>query len=83
MPPEKKVRRVPAREASKSEAVREGDFIEYSITVELQPRPGQKAWVKWGTSSQVREGETAHDAVKRVSSFVEDGLDERIQAQSD
>ena len=78
------VRRVPAKQAREQpESVQAGDFIEYGITVELQPQPGQKAWVKFGTTSQVRDGETTRDAVDRIAKFVEDGLDERIDAQSE
>jgi len=77
-------KRVPMKKAAdRPEAVEPGDFIEYGITLEIQPQPGQKAWIKFGTTSQVREGESTGDAVRRVAQFVEDGLDERIEQQSE
>ena len=74
-------KRVPAARA-RPEQVQAGDFIEYGITLEIQPQPGQKAWIKFGTTSQVRDGESTHEAVQRIAKFVEDGLDERIRQQS-
>ena len=78
-----KKRASPPKARARPEHVQAGDFIEYGITLEIQPQPGQKAWIKFGTTSQVREGETTQQAVDRVAKFVEDGLDERIEQQSE
>lgn len=78
----KRVRRSVDEARREPESVETGDFIDYSITLEIQPQPGQKAWIKWGVTSQVRHGETTQDAVQRVAKFVEDGLDQRIADQS-
>lgn len=79
----KPVRRSITEAREKPEEVMPGDFIDYRLSLEIQPQPGQKAWVTWGTSSQVRDQETTQDAVRRIARFVEDGLDERIDAQSE
>lgn len=60
------------------ESLEVGDVIEYSITEEVSPGPGKKAWVKFGTSSSVRDGETTSAAVERVTNFVNEGIDRRI-----
>lgn len=46
--------------------------------MEVSPAPGQKAWIKVGTSASVRDGENTEDAVRRVAGFVESELDRRI-----
>lgn len=79
----KPIRRTSTQARQRPEAVQPGDFVDYSITLEIQPQPGQKAWIKWGTTSQVREGESTEDAVRRIAKFVEDGLDARIAEQSE
>jgi hypothetical protein len=59
-----------------------GDSIEYSLTEEVALGGGRKAWVKFGLTSTVRNGESTADAVGRVSMFVNEGLDARINALS-
>lgn len=79
----KPVRRSITEARERPEDVMPGDFIDYRLSLEIQPQPGQKAWVTWGTSSQVRDQESTEEAVQRISKFVEDGLDERLAAQSE
>lgn len=55
-----------------------GDFIEYGMTVEVSLERGRKAWVKYGTTSGVRKGESTADAVARIARHVNNGIDERL-----
>ncbi len=55
-----------------------GDTIEYGITMEVSPKRGQKAWIKFGTTSSVREGESTEQARSRVCTYVEKALDQRL-----
>lgn len=73
----------PKKSVSKDEDVlAPGDTIEYGLTVEVSPSPGQKAWVKFGTTSSVREGETTHQARARVTDYVNAEIDRRIEELS-
>lgn len=82
-------RRIPKKSTSieqarkEPESVATGDFIDYRLSLEVAPQPGQKAWVTYGGSFQVRDGESTHEACDRIHRFVEDGLDERIRAHSE
>lgn len=82
-------RRIPKRSTpieqarQEPESVGAGDFIDYRISLEISPQPGQKAWVTYGGSFQVRDGEGTHEACDRIHRFVESGLDERINAHSE
>lgn len=64
------------------DALSPGDAIEYMLTQEISPGPGQRAWVKFGTISTVKADEDPAEAVQRVAKFVEDGLDARIDGLS-
>jgi hypothetical protein len=55
-----------------------GDTIEYSLTIEASAGPGQKAWIKFGTTSSVREGETTKQARSRITDYVNAEIDRRI-----
>lgn len=59
------------------------DTIEYGITMEVSPGRGRKAWIKAGTTSSVREGETTEQARIRVTRWVEDFLDTRLDELSE
>ena len=50
-------------------ALRPGDRIEYGVTHELTVDEGQ-AWVRYGISSTLSEGESADEANARVVGFV-------------
>lgn len=63
---------------SRPEALQPGDRVEYSLTEEVSLGRGCKAWVKFGVSSTVRDGETTEDAIDRIAAFVNSGLDARI-----
>lgn len=60
------------------ESLAAGDTIEYGLTVEVSTGAG-KAWVKFGTTSAVREGETTRLARKRITDFVNSEIDDRIE----
>jgi hypothetical protein len=62
-----------------SDALSPEDTIEYSITLEVSPSRGQKAWIKVGTTSSVRSGETTTEAEQRVFGWVEESLDRRLE----
>lgn len=85
LPEKKTVRtlRPPARQTRQSEPLSPQDTMEYSITMEVSPGPGRKAWVKMGSTSSVREGETTEQARLRVCNWVEESLDRRIEELSD
>jgi hypothetical protein len=72
---EKPARSVPMVQ---SDALSPEDTIEYGITMEVSPGPGKKAWIKLGTTSSVRDGETTEQARHRVTQWVEEELDHRI-----
>lgn len=71
------------RSGRSSESLQTGDSIEYSITLEVSAGPGQKAWVKFGSNSVVRESETTDQAVQRLALFVESEIDRRLDELSD
>lgn len=64
--------------AEVQEPLRAGDTIEYSITMEVSPSRGSKAWLKFGTTSSVRDGETTEQARTRITNYVETELDKRL-----
>lgn len=66
------------KESTASEPLMTGDTIEYSITMEVSPSKGSKAWLKFGTTSTVRDGETTEQARLRVCRYVEENLDKRL-----
>lgn len=47
-----------------------GDTVEYSISVEVRG-PNGTSWVKAGVISTVRSGESAADAERRITEYVE------------
>lgn len=61
-----------------NDALSPQDTIEYGITLEVSPSRGQKAWIKLGATSSVRDGETTEDARNRVTTWVEEELDRRV-----
>lgn len=63
------------------EALRQGDLIQLSITLEVDTGNG-KAWVKYGTESSVQPGETTRQAETRVESHVRQRIDEIIESSS-
>lgn len=67
-----------AKKVDTVEPLRAGDSIEYSITMEVSPQRGQKAWLKFGTTSSVRDGESTEQARKRITDYVEAELDRRL-----
>lgn len=73
----KKVQRMPA--VVREEALSPQDVIDYRLTVEVDMGGGRKAWVKYGTESAVREGETTQDANDRVTQYVNREIDRRIE----
>jgi len=78
--PEKKAIRVPKQ--VQDDALSPEDRIEYSITEEVSPRPGRKAWIKYGVGSAVRGGETTEQANSRVVSHVNQEIERRISELS-
>lgn len=62
-----------------NEPLAPGDTIEYGLTVEVSAGPGQKAWVRFGVTSAVREGETTDRAQMRVSDYVNHQIDRRLE----
>lgn len=72
----------PRRTTQTSESLEPGDTVEYGITMEVSPAPGKKMWIRMGTTSSVREGETTAKARLRVCEWVETSLDARIQELS-
>jgi hypothetical protein len=66
-----------------SDALAPEDSIEYSLTLEVSRDKGHKAWIKFGTTSAVRDGETTEQARKRVTEFVEEELDRRLEELGD
>lgn len=85
LPDETKPRRDTTRpvRSRSSESLQTGDTFEYSLTVEVSPRRGQKAWLKVGTTSSVREAESTEQAVQRITRFVEDEMDKRFDELSE
>jgi hypothetical protein len=73
---EKKTERKPP--AVQMDALSPEDTVEYGITMEVSPGPGKKAWIKLGTTSSVRDGETTEQARSRICTWVEEELDRRI-----
>lgn len=67
--------------AVQNEALAPGDIIDYRLTVEVDTGHG-KAWVKFGGESAVREGETTDAARIRVTEWVNEGIDQRIEELS-
>lgn len=78
----KRPRRIRAAPVVHNDALSPEDDIEYSITMEVSPSAGRKAWIKVGTRSSVRGGETTDDARDRVFNWVEEQLDRRIDELS-
>lgn len=72
----------PKRQVAVSDPLAAGDTIDYGLTVEVSAGPGQKAWVKFGTTSSVREGETTQQARSRVTDYVNQEIDRRIEELS-
>jgi hypothetical protein len=72
--PPKKVRHTPMVE---NDALSPEDYVEYGLTIEVDTGQG-KAWVKFGTTSAVRSGETTESALERVTTFVNEEIDRRI-----
>lgn len=68
--------------AVKNEPLASGDTIEYGLTVEVSAGPGQKAWVRFGVTSAIREGEATDAAQLRITEYVNDGIDKRIEELS-
>jgi hypothetical protein len=85
LPDEKQGRkvRVPAPPQVQHDALSPEDTIEYSLTLEVSRDKGHKAWVKFGTTSAVRDGETTESARARVTEFVEKELDRRLDELGD
>lgn len=73
----KKVTRKPS--VVREEALSPQDVIDYRLTVEVDMGGGRKAWVKYGTESAVRDGETTQDANDRVTQYVNREIDRRIE----
>jgi hypothetical protein len=69
-------------EVVKEEHLTSGDLIDYRLTVEVDMGGGRKAWVKFGTESTVREGETTEHARRRVTDYVNAEIDRRIEELS-
>lgn len=63
-----------------NEALSPEDVIEYGLTVEVPLEGNRKAWVKFGTTSSIREGETTERARARVTEYVNAEIDNRIEA---
>lgn len=62
-----------------SEALGPKDTIEYGLTVEVPLEGNRKAWIKFGTTSSIRDGETTEGARERVTSYVNTEIDRRIE----
>jgi hypothetical protein len=77
-PKKRKLRVPPTTVELSQEDLAPEDEIEYSVTMEVSPSRGQKAWIKVSTRSSVRAGETTDQAKERVYRFVDDELDRRI-----
>lgn len=73
--PDKRKRDVPMVHR---EALAPQDTIEYGLTVEVSLDKGRKAWIKFGTTSSVRDGETTEAARSRVTEYVNDEIDRRL-----
>lgn len=73
--PEAKKRDVPMVQ---NEALHPEDTIEYGLTVEVSLERGRKAWVKFGTTSSVRDGETTEAARARITEYVNEEIDRRL-----
>lgn len=54
-----------------------GDTLEYSVTAEVK-EGGRSLWVKVGGSTTIQEGELTNTAFKRLSDFVEQKLDKKV-----
>lgn len=54
-----------------------GDSIEFGLTYEIKGG-GHSAWVKFGTVSKIREGESARDAIRRVTGLVHNEIEEQV-----
>lgn len=75
-----KVRKVVKRSAAAAvpAALDEGNTIEFSATVEVKhPRKGNY-WPKFGSSTQIRPGETPRQAADRLKGFVHAELDAQV-----
>ena len=81
--PDKKERKVRVLPPVQNEALSPQDTIEYGITEEVSTGQGRKAWIRFASTSSVRDGETTEQAIQRVSSFVEKEIDRRIDALDD
>ena len=66
------------RSVRSSQSLQPEDTIEYGLTVEVSLDKGRKAWIKFGTTSAVRADETTEQALTRVTEFVNNGIDDRI-----
>jgi len=69
-------------QAVQNDALSPEDVIEYGITVEVSPGKGQKAWVRFASTSSVRDGETTDQARARVTTYVNEEIDRRIDELS-
>jgi hypothetical protein len=69
-----------AKKAPSPRLLDEGDTIEFSLSQELPYPKGASTWVKAGATTQVRPGESNIAAKKRLVRFVEDMLEQRVQA---
>lgn len=81
-PAKRPARKVPARVRSvpepKTEVVQTGDRITYGTTAHVRAPNGMELWLKLDLNSAVRDDETADEAYKRVSDWIEDTIVEKI-----
>jgi hypothetical protein len=82
IPKDPKPRKVKVPPMVQNDALSPEDTIEYGITMEVSAGPGQKAWIKFGTTSSVRDGETTEEARQRVPTWVDEQLDRRLDELS-
>lgn len=74
-----KAKKEPDVPVVQNEALSPQDTINYALTVEVPLEGNRKAWVKFGTESSVRDGETTERARARVTEYVNTEIDNRIE----
>lgn len=77
--PEQGTKTKPDVPVVQNEALSPEDTIEYGLTVEVPLEGNRKAWVKFGTTSSVRDGETTERARARITEYVNAEVDARIE----
>lgn len=66
------------KKKKKPQPLDEGDRIEYGLTFEIEVE-GRSAWPKFGAATRQRPGESTAAALRRLQTFVEDTLNDKIE----